>query len=373
MYSRVRKPNRNPRDRKGERGSVLATTTIGMLAFILAAGLAVDVSHFYTAKAELQNAADAAAIAGASQLNSTTGGIKQSVAEATKVLNKYDFKNNVTIPASGITFATNLNGTYVDQASAISNPTTIRFIKVTIPPQPVNVFFASMLLGGSKSIGATATGGLSVGLTMNKFNAALTFIEADASPLQKDMTYTLSAKSWSSNAPNSYRVLEGGSGDLILTGKIHSYDYPVADYRAQQLSDTEACRLARIGFNSTFADYSAHPGANSTNAPPDKITTENITYDQYRTKQGNGEIDRADGMDDRRIIFLPIAKSSEYNTTTRYFTSDRLAAFFVKRKVSSPACTIEVEYIGERLAVPVGEYRPGSVQAGEFAIPVLYK
>ncbi|HJU53435.1 MAG TPA: TadE/TadG family type IV pilus assembly protein [Pyrinomonadaceae bacterium] len=360
-------------ERKGERGSVLVLSTIGMLAFLLIAGLAIDVSHFYTAKAELQNAADASALAGASQLNSSAGGIKQAVSEATKVLNKYDFKQNVSIPSSAVSFSSNLNGTYVDQASAEANPTTIRFVKVTIPPKPVNVFFAAFVIGGSKNIGATATAGMSVGLTMNKFNAALAFIEADAAPLQKNQTYTLSAKSWNSNAPNSYRVLEGGSGDLLLTGNIHVYDYPVASYRAQQLADTDACRLTRIGFNARFGDYSPHPGGNTTNAPPDTITRENITYSQYRDLQGSGAIDRADGMDNRRIIFLPVAKSSAYNTSTRNMTSNKLGAFFIKKKVSSPACTIEVEYIGERLAVPVGEYRPGQVQASELAIPVLYK
>lgn len=373
MNPRSCNDNHNPRERRGERGSVLAISTIGMLAFILTAGLAIDISHFYTAKAELQNAADAAALASASQLNSSAGGIKQAVSEGTKVLNKYNFKQNVAIPPSAITFSSNLNGTYMDQAAAEANPTTVRFVKVTIPPQPVNVFFASMSIGGTKNISATATGGMSVGLTMNKFNAALAFIEADANPLQKNMTYTLSAKSWNSNAPNSYRVLEGGSGDLILTGNIHTYDYPVANYRAQQLMDTDACRLARIGFNARFGDYSPHPGGNASNAPPDTITQENITYSQYRAMQGSGVVNRADGMTDRRIIFLPVAKSSAYNTSSRNMTSNKLGAFFIKKKVSSPACTIEVEYIGERLAVPVGEYRPGQVQANELAIPVLYK
>jgi hypothetical protein len=230
-----------------------------------------------------------------------------------------------------------------------------------------------MTIGTTKDIGATATAGLSVGLTMNKFNAALAFIEADASPLQKNTAYTLSAKSWNSNAPNSYRILEGPANDLLLTGNIHVYDYPVAGYRAQQLLDTDACRLARIGFNARFGDYSPHPGGNTSNAPPDTITREDINYTQYRALQGSGTIDRADGMNDRRVIFLPIAKSSAYNTTTRNMTSDRLGAFFIKKRVSTPACTIEVEYIGERMAVPVGEYRPGQVQANELSIPVLYK
>src|ERR1700730_9233562 len=123
--------------RKGERGSVLAMSAISMLALLLATGLAVDVSHFYTAKAELQNAADAAALAAASQLNSTTGGIKCAIAEGTKALKQYDFKTNVTVTSADITFASNLNGAYTTSASAQGNPASIRFVKVTIAPKPV--------------------------------------------------------------------------------------------------------------------------------------------------------------------------------------------------------------------------------------------
>ena len=83
----IRKENK----RRGERGSILATAALSMVSLLLAAGLAIDVSHFYTAKAELQNAADAAALGAASQLNSTSGGIKSAVTEATTALNKYDF------------------------------------------------------------------------------------------------------------------------------------------------------------------------------------------------------------------------------------------------------------------------------------------
>ena len=105
-------------NRRGERGSVLAISALSMLALLLSAGLAVDISHFYTAKAELQNAADAAALAGTSQLTSTASGIKLAVVEATKSLNNYDFKNLVTLSSADVTFGTNLNGVYVDSATA---------------------------------------------------------------------------------------------------------------------------------------------------------------------------------------------------------------------------------------------------------------
>lgn len=363
---------RRTSERRGERGTILATAALGMLAFLFAAGLAVDISHFYTAKAELQNAADAAAMAAASQLNSSAAGIRLAVTEATKVMNKFDFKNDVTISSANVTFSSNLNGTYMSSAAAEASPQNIRFVKVDIPPKTVNVFFATMVIGNTKSLTATATAGMSVGLTMNKFNAALIFVEPDATPLLKGQAYTLNSKTWNVNTPGSYRILDGPNVDEVLTGTVHTYNYPVAGYNIEKLTDVDACQRARIGFNSRFGDYSAHPGSNTTNAPPDTITQENITYSQYRDLQGDNVPDRADGVLNRRILFLPIAKSSQYNTASGNATSDRLGAFFIKRKVTS-TCTIEVEYIGERQVMPVGEYRPGSTQATEFSIAVIYK
>lgn len=372
MNWRRQQSNQGRRDRKGERGSILAITTMGMLSFLLIAGLAIDISHFYTAKAELQNAADASAMAAASQLNSTTGGLRSAVTEATKVLNKYDFKTDVTITPASVTFSTNLNGNYVDEATAEASAASIRFVRVTIPSKPVNVFFASIVIGPTKTISATATAGLSVGLTMNKFYTAYTFIESASTPLQRGKVYTLSAKGWNDNSPNSYRVLAAPGGDLATTGTVHAYGYIGSNYTVAQLVNTEMCRYARIGTNTRFADYTIHPQANPTDEPPDTIIQENISYQQYRDMQGNGVVQRSDGVENRRIMTLPIATSSSYNTGTREVTANRLAAFFIRRKVGAD-CGFEVEYIGAPIAVPDGTFQPGLSQMSELSIPVLYK
>lgn len=360
--------------RKSERGSVLAMSAISMLALLLATGLAVDISHFYTAKAELQNAADAAALAGASQINSTAGGIKLAVVEATKALNQYDInKNGVGITSADVTFSNNLNGTYVDSASAIANASSMRFVKVTIPPRPVGVSFSAIALGSTKDIGATATAGLSVGLTMNKFYTAYTFVESSAAPIVKGNVLTLGAKAGTDSAATSYRVLSGPDGDLILTGPIHAYGQIGASYNIANLSQTEMCRYAKIGMNTRFNDYSAHTGSNPVDQPPDTITQENITYAQYRDMQGNGVTQVSGGMLNRRIITAPIANNSTYNTSARTVTANRLAAFFIKKKVGTD-CNLVVEYIGAPIAVPDGTYEPGGgTMMTELAIPVIYK
>ncbi len=80
--------------RKSERGGVLAYTVLSVLFLFFAVGLGVDLSHLYMVKAELQNTADAAALAGASALtlpNDTK--ITTAVDRALTVLNsnRYNF------------------------------------------------------------------------------------------------------------------------------------------------------------------------------------------------------------------------------------------------------------------------------------------
>lgn len=377
---------RVPRSKNDERGAAMVVSVIGMLALILATGLAVDISHFYTAKAELQTAADAAALAAAGQLNSTKGGIKMAVTEGTKALNEYDFSKPVTLTSANFTFATNLNGTYVDFATAQTSPDTVRFVKVVVPPQAVGVTFSQMVLGGTKDVGATATGGMSVGLTMNKFYTAFTFVETAAAPLTRGTSYSLAPKAYNDSSPNSYRVLtlaDGSAGSpLVLTGPIHAYGYSQGGYKVAQLSATSPagnltapsmCRSAQVGVNTRFGDYTVHPNVNATDEPPDLIVQENITFDQYNNMLADPAVTKTTGgVKNRRVITLPIVDQTDYNTTTRNVTGDRLGAFFIKKKVGT-SCALEVEYIGEPLAVPMGTYTPGEPQAHELTVPVLYK
>ena len=144
------------KNRKNQRGSVLAISAMGMVAFMLAVGLGVDISRFYTAQAELQNAADAAALAAVSGLNTASAGITRAADRAVQAMNKYDFNHTgVSFPRANVLFSTNLNGTYVSEATASASPANIRFVKVTTPPSPVGVSFASPVATNSTEEGRT--------------------------------------------------------------------------------------------------------------------------------------------------------------------------------------------------------------------------
>ncbi len=171
--------------RKNERGNVLVYTVLSALFLFFVLGLGVDLSHLYLAKAELQNAADAAALAGAKGLqhNPVTERIQVAVDQAvnTMNLNKYNFSNR-TFPGDKttasrralVTFGKTLDSNHEivnpqteAQAAADPDPSTFRFVKVSTPSVPVSIFFGNPLLGSTQTLNATATAGLSTSSSGN--------------------------------------------------------------------------------------------------------------------------------------------------------------------------------------------------------------
>jgi Flp pilus assembly protein TadG len=163
--------------RKGERGSVLAYTVLSVLFLFFAVGLGVDLSHLYLAKTELQNTADAAALAGASAMTiANPTKIATAVDRAVNVmnLNKYNFNNKDYAPVMSLAsqralvrFAINLSefdngGIGRDEATATAAPDDIRFVRVVTPTVPVNIFFSIPILGLARNMSAIAVAGLSI-------------------------------------------------------------------------------------------------------------------------------------------------------------------------------------------------------------------
>ena len=167
--------------RKNERGGVVAYTVVSALFLFLAVGLGVDLSHLYTVKAELQNAADAAALAGCTPLDEPDADkIEEAVDRAIVVLNenKYNFNNRQFVAGDDLTvddlsslrqyvrFAVNLSdfdaGDGLSEAQAAADPSQIRFVRVITPSVPVSIFFSVPILGALRDMSARAVAGFSV-------------------------------------------------------------------------------------------------------------------------------------------------------------------------------------------------------------------
>jgi len=376
------------KERRGERGSVLAISTFGMLAFLLATGLCIDISHLYLVRGELQNAADAAALAGATALNSDDGGIVKAADYAIESLNSYEFnKKGVNIPRTSVLFAKNLNGPYMSEAAAKGQAQNIRFVQVSIPPAAVSTTFAAPVLGASRNVTADATAGMSVALNTFCDYIPVTAIDSDSVYFVAGQTYTIRRPPGGAVTPGNYQILAidgpGSSDDRIGLGK--GVRNCLGAGSSVQTKPGVSAGAVRQGINMRFGEYASGFGPDE--YPPDENVREDINYQQYLDAQQAIDADRnpapntfqppARGVGERgrRVVLIPIIRKAEFDEGRDYVRIDRFAAFFLQTKVSGGSGgDIKAEYIGIRTVVGRGGYDPsGGATSPELSIPVLYR
>jgi Flp pilus assembly protein TadG len=382
------------KSRKGERGSILAMSAMGMLTVVLAAGLGVDISHFYLVKAELQNAADASALAAASAINSNPSGIIEGTNRAVRAMNSYEFNNtNIVFTSDNVTWSKNLDSGYMSVADAVApaQASGIRFVKITTPDSPVGVSFAATVLGGSKNLSANATAGLSVPLNVVcNFIPLSVLIDNDTSLLVPGTTYTIRADTGGSPSPGNYQILAvAGPGGVDVGFGIGAGVDACAKAGEEYAVDTKPGLTAgkvRTGINSRFDDYGGSQ-LDPLQEPPDTNVKEGITWDDYSKFLGCGrpgaiacnsqyvkEPAHA-GTDMRRVVLIPLVKVSEFDQGRNVVKFFRFGAFFLKTKAANGnGGEMQAEYIEDRIAVGEGGYDP-TAAAGDplLAAPVLYK
>lgn len=360
--------------RKRERGSILATSAIGMLAVLLAVGLGIDISRLYLSKAELQNAADAAALAGVSGLNGHAQGINDAVDRAMNTLNKWDFnKSGVTITPDNISFAVNLNGSYMSAGDAALSPTNIRFVKVTTPEEPVGMSFAALVLGKTKNLSATATAGFSVSVNVICPWLPAFVLDDPARPIAPKNTYTFRLAPGDAISPGNYQLLapiqSGGSGDR--DGMANGVNWCISVGTKVRTKPGVTAGAIRQGINTRFDMYSG--GLDPSTSPPDKNIDENITYEDYTTKPPVKRLSH-DGVAGRRVVFIPIAAAPPEEGRDEV-TVSRFGVFFLRSSVGGGnGGELVAEYITDTAFAGSSYYEPGAGPGNDnMTVPVLYR
>jgi Flp pilus assembly protein TadG len=373
-------------DRKAkERGTVLTVSAFGMLAFLLAVGLCVDISHLYVVKAELQNAADAAALAGASALNSSPAGITAAADRASEAMNNYEFNNTETeITPDDVKFSVNFDGPYVDAASAAGQAAQIRFVKVQVPSKAVGVVFSAQAIGSNKvNVSQQAIAGMSVPPNVLCEWIPLSVIDDDvADPFVPGKVYIIRGGPHGSVSPGNYQILAiagrgGADAREGLAKGVNECAAPGAIYDKDTKPGVSAGPV-RQGLNTRFDEYAS--GMDWTEYPPDTNIKEGITFSQYLAAQ-KGSSDWQDpapghvGVPMRRVVIIPLLKLSEYDPGRDDVKFYKFAAFFLQTKVSGGSGgDVVAEYIGQRIVFGMGGYLPGAGPVvPELANPVLYK
>lgn len=409
--------------REGERGNVLAYTVISALFLFLAVGLGVDLSHFYLAKTEMQNAADAAALAGASALTlPNPDRITTAVDRAVELLNtnKYNFSNRSfavdrnSLCGAGeacIMFAENLDGTYVTEAVAHDAPDNIRFIRVTTPSKPVSVIFASPILGSSLSLTAKATAGLSVPGNVRICIAPLSAVAPnpgesfppgaegtcptagiqkytdgtpDCDPTKefcKGCLYTIRAGPADNPSPGNYQILAcAGSGGADVRDALAAYgegckcgNVSPGDEIGVDTKPGDTAGPVQDGLNVRFDDYQGAVKYSEA-APPDKNIAATITYQQYVTGSPfKGPTDGHPGVSERRVLVIPIIEDREFDNGRDIVHVKGLSGFFMQEPVGKKKNgDITVEYVGGDVKGITG-LDPTGGSTTNIVTPVLYR
>lgn len=365
---RMQQPGKDKR----EQGSILAISSVAMLAVLLAVGLGVDISKFYTSKAELQNAADAAALAGVSGLNGGAQGIEEAANRAVAAMNSYNFNNDdVNFARDNVEFAVNLDGPYMSEGAAAATPKNIRFVKVTTPESPVGVSFTAFILGSSKNLTATATAGFSVPLNVICPWLPAFVLDYSDDPIMPGQTYTFRLAPGDHISPGNYQLLapihSGGSGDR--EGMANGVNWCISVGTEIETKPGVTTGAIRQGVNSRFDKYGG--GLDPVTSPPDENIAENINYQQYRDRTVFKEPTNT-GVANRRVVFIPIATAPPGGGRDTV-TVTRFGVFFLQASVGGNT-ELVAEYITDTAFAGNSSYDPGAGAVNDnLAVPVLYR
>ena len=378
-------------DRKGERGSITIMTAIFALLLLLMVGLTIDISRIYLVRAELQNAADAAALTAARELNGGTGGIDDAVTQATAVIaNTQGLREKTNVTIASVEFAVNLNDNpYMSAVAAKAVASQINFVKVTTAATSTTILFASSALGVSNTQTREAVAGKSVELSgICDFYPAAVGLEDTTPDPGTIMTLKFAQGSGNTAQINNfdYIVLDvpciTGNGDPE-TARLAAGEPCACNGLGDTISMTPSSNFANggsaagDGMNTRFGVYVQGKYGNALNPdnaaiyPSDTNVSETITYQQYADAfptAGN----------DRRVVIAPIIQAPG---TYPADSTERIAGwgkFFLKSKMfvtngncaDNPPCgSMIVEYIGEANFGATGTVSCGS----GLTTAVLYK
>jgi Flp pilus assembly protein TadG len=367
-------------------------TAVLMLGLVLIMGLSIDVSRIYMMRAGLQNAADAAALAAARELNSGTQGLIDAVTRAQAIVNTYGFnRTGVTAPTAVITtveFATSLNGPWYLGAGGVptESVSAVRFVRVTTQAASVTMLLTGRVLGANQNVQRTATAGMSPGLnTVCDYVPLAVAKPTPTTPFATGTELTLQfvgqlstslsnqdmivLQSTIANGANQTRDAVAGIlpvcttiGSSVNTSNSNSANNNNGPY---QVEDGLNTRLNQYPPGNVLPPSQAHP---DTNVYEDPLFA-NFNWLNYRAgspalaPSGNG----AYAEDNRRVIVMPIVDIGPISGSV---VVKSFGAFLILRKVTNPnqpsQCNnipnpcghVQVEYIGDGFSIGRGFFDP---------------
>lgn len=146
-----------------QRGAVAVVVGIAIVVLVGIIGLALDMGQMFVNKTELQNAADACALAAARELDGNSDALTR--ADAAGVLvgarNRVGFQDSVvTMATTNLSYSKQLSPNSIYQTSATANPATSKFAMCKIERTDIGMWFMGVRGFGNQAVRAYAVAAL---------------------------------------------------------------------------------------------------------------------------------------------------------------------------------------------------------------------
>jgi Flp pilus assembly protein TadG len=307
-------------------GAVAPTIALSLIALLACGGIAFDYSRMASMHTELQDAADQAALAAASQLDAQSGACARAAAAASNLLiNKtyfasYGSGQNVTVPNQGvcgensqIKFYQTYNQTTDTPGAAATDDSNAKFVIVTVDARQANYALTPIVgLFNSGSIAATAVATLGAG-AICKVPPLMICNPAEGTPAgnltfdadtYKGRGLKLEAGGGGAWAPGNYGYLDFGNGANTVEKAMGSnVDNDPCVSAASVATKPGNTASAPAGINTRFDMYEngliAYCAASTGNCSPAVDVLKDVIHPQFnsgsppnevaRTGQGNAD------------------------------------------------------------------------------------
>lgn len=301
-----------PIARSRQRGVALVLFTIGTLAIVAVAGLALDMGLAYLARSRLQNALDAAALSGAKTLNIySSSSMAVDAANAAYALNQAGLVDSVTPVVE-------LSPTLSPFNPGGLNP---RFVRVTVSEMPSPLNFARVLPGMGEFInvgGVAVAGPIPLAEICGAIPLALCGEDTDPDcsdgacfGLGPGRMEVKGVDPPGKLGPGNYGlvVLGGPGGSRVRENMAGGAEYC---FDPEGTVTTEPGRKSgptAAGLNTRFGMYRG--GMSSSDYPPDVVTRylPPLTYTLYQVALGTPagwDHPPPEGVPERRVAVSPI-------------------------------------------------------------------
>ena len=144
---------------KRQRGAVAVVVGLAIFVLVGMIGLALDMGQMFVNKTELQNAADACALAAARELDGTADALTRADAAGIFVggKNQRGFqKDAVVIAAADIRYSEHLSPNADYETSATADPATARYVMCEARRNDIGMWFMGVRGFGDQTVSAYA-------------------------------------------------------------------------------------------------------------------------------------------------------------------------------------------------------------------------